>query len=124
MRSLEEAIIRFLGGLKWKPFVFLLTRSMGQARTPQKIAAIGIAVKRWVTYHGFALNISTFLPHFSYIVPCGIIDKGVTSLSMLLVILLTGRKRKDARISGSRLRRGFRISVKEISKVDLILERD
>lgn len=49
-----------------------------------KITAIGIAVKRWVTMHGFAFNVNTDLEHFRWINPCGITDKGVTSLEKLL----------------------------------------
>ncbi len=49
-----------------------------------KVVAIGVAVKRHVSFHGFALNVSTDLAHFSHIVPCGIQDRGVTSLSRLL----------------------------------------
>jgi lipoyl(octanoyl) transferase len=49
-----------------------------------KIVAIGLAVKRQVTMHGFAFNVSTNLSHFDNIVPCGIKDKGVTSLQKLL----------------------------------------
>lgn len=49
-----------------------------------KITAIGCAVKRWVTMHGFAFNINTHLEHFSLINPCGITEKGVTSLQKLL----------------------------------------
>ena len=48
-----------------------------------KIAAIGIRVRRWVTFHGIALNVDPVLEHFSGIVPCGISDQGVTSLADL-----------------------------------------
>lgn len=50
----------------------------------KKICAIGIGVRQWVTYHGFALNVNTNLNHFGYIKPCGLSDKGVTSLKQLL----------------------------------------
>ena len=50
----------------------------------EKVVAIGVAIKRDVSFHGFAMNVSTNLAHFNYIVPCGIRDKGVTSLSALL----------------------------------------
>lgn len=50
----------------------------------EKITAIGVGVRRWVSYHGFAFNVNPNLEHFSYIIPCGIRDKGVTSLSKLL----------------------------------------
>ncbi len=50
----------------------------------EKVVAIGVAIKRNVSFHGFAFNVATDLSHFSYIVPCGIPDKGVTSLSKLL----------------------------------------
>ncbi len=50
----------------------------------EKIVAIGVAIKRNVSFHGFAMNVSTDLTHFSHIVPCGIQDRGVTSLQKLL----------------------------------------
>jgi lipoate-protein ligase B len=50
----------------------------------EKVCAFGVAVKSWVSYHGFALNVNTDLSYFSLINPCGIQDKGITSLAKLL----------------------------------------
>jgi lipoyl(octanoyl) transferase len=50
----------------------------------EKITAIGLAVRQWVTMHGFAFNVNTNLKHFKWINPCGITEKGVTSLQRLL----------------------------------------
>jgi lipoyl(octanoyl) transferase len=53
---------------------------VGEGPEEAKIAALGIRVKRWVTLHGFAINVDPDLTHFGGIVPCGIADFGVTSL--------------------------------------------
>ncbi len=55
----------------------------GHGPDEAKIGAIGVRVKRWVTLHGFAINVAPELAHFGGIVPCGIADHGVTSLEKL-----------------------------------------
>lgn len=56
---------------------------VGSGAREAKIAAIGVRVKRWVTLHGFSVNVAPDLSHFSGIVPCGISEYGVTSLDKL-----------------------------------------
>ena len=56
---------------------------VGTGADEAKIAAIGVRVRRWVTFHGFSVNVSPDLTHFGGIVPCGIRDFGVTSLAAL-----------------------------------------
>jgi len=84
MRNLEEVIIRTLsvygiesGRLPGATGVWLDAETKGKAR---KICAMGVRCSRWVTMHGFALNVNTDLSYFGYIVPCGITDKSVTSI--------------------------------------------
>ncbi len=84
MRSLEEVIIRAMarfgieaGRLPGATGVWLDADIKGRAR---KICAMGVRCSRWVTMHGFALNVNTDLKYFDYIVPCGITDKSVTSM--------------------------------------------
>lgn len=82
---LEEVIIRFLAlyGLKGERLEGAIGVWMepDQPRRARKICAIGVKSSRFVTMHGFALNINTDLSYFSLINPCGFTDKGVTSLA-------------------------------------------
>jgi len=55
---------------------------VGQGPSEAKIGALGVRVKRWVTLHGFSINVAPDLSHFSGIVPCGIAEFGVTSLAV------------------------------------------
>jgi lipoyl(octanoyl) transferase len=59
---------------------------VGQGGREEKIAAIGVRVRHWVSYHGVALNVDPELDHFRGIVPCGVTDHGVTSLARLGIV--------------------------------------
>lgn len=88
MRSLEEAVIRTLaelgitaGRMEGLTGVWLdWDTSMDPKKRPRKICAMGVKTSRWVTMHGLALNVNTDIGYFKYIVPCGVSDKGVTSI--------------------------------------------
>lgn len=85
LRMLEEAVIRTLadyqieaGRIAGLTGVWL---DHEKRQNPRKICALGVKTSRWVTMHGFAFNVNTDLSYFNNIIPCGISDKSVTSLS-------------------------------------------
>jgi lipoyl(octanoyl) transferase len=84
MRSLEEVIIKVLAhyGISAGRIPSTGAGVWLDPETPnaRKICALGVKSSRWVTMHGFAFNVNTDLNYFNYIVPCGLVDKGVTSL--------------------------------------------
>lgn len=82
VRDLEEVLIRTAAA-----FGIDAGRSPGLTGVwvgQDKLAAIGVRISRWVTSHGFALNVTTDLSHFDFIIPCGIVGRGVTSIQRLL----------------------------------------
>ena len=86
VRDLEEALIRAVGafGIEAHRVSGLTGIWAGSPRREEKLGAIGVRISRWITSHGFALNVAPDLRHFQLIVPCGIADRGVTSMEQLL----------------------------------------
>jgi lipoyl(octanoyl) transferase len=94
VRDLEDVLIRAAAA-----FGVDAVRSPGLTGVwvgDEKLAAIGVRIARWVTSHGFALNVGTDLSPFGMIVPCGIANKGVTSLEKLLGHDVPMRQAQDA----------------------------
>ncbi len=92
LRFLEEAVILTLkeygiesGRIEGLTGVWIDHETQ---RNPRKICALGVKSSRWVTMHGFALNVNTDLSYFQNIVPCGISDKAVTSMAKELDVEL------------------------------------
>lgn len=99
LRFLEEVGINFLS--KYGIAAARMTGATGVWVNGAKIASIGIGVKKWVTYHGMAININPDLRHFSFIKPCGISGVKITSLESLL------KERLDIEDAKHKLRDSF-----------------
>lgn len=90
VHSLEEWVIRTLATFnvrgerrEGRPGVWVRRTDIGAPSREDKIAALGVRVRRWVTLHGLSINLEPDLSHYDGIVPCGIAEHGVTSLAEL-----------------------------------------
>ncbi len=121
LRTLEQVVIAVLGryGLEGERLEGLTGVWVGGA----KAAAIGVAISRWVAYHGFALNATTDLDAFRLIVPCGITDKPVTSMQNLLGRPLPLREVEDALIAEFTRAFDFDPAIEHPSPADLPAHR-
>lgn len=83
MRLLEDAVIETIAafGVQGARDAEATGVWVGDGASSRKIAAMGVRVRRWVTMHGLALNVSPDMEHFGLIVPCGLHGRGVTSLA-------------------------------------------
>ena len=107
VRDLEEVLVRTAA-----EFGVRATRVPGLTGVwvgNDKLAAIGVRLSRWVTSHGFALNVTTDLDDFALIRPCGLADRGVTSLRRL-----TGREIPDAAVADCAAQRFAEVFEREI----------
>jgi lipoyl(octanoyl) transferase len=86
VRDLEDVLIRAVAtfGVDARRVPGLTGAWAGPTGREEKIGAIGVRISRWITSHGFALNVSADLDAFKWIVPCGIADRGVTSVERIL----------------------------------------
>jgi len=86
---------------------------VGNGPGEAKIAALGLRVKRWVTLHGFSINVAPDLTHFNGIVPCGIAEYGVTSLAAL------GKQTRADDVDHA-LKRNFPRFLKDLERADKV----
>src|SRR5499427_2792153 len=127
LRTIEEAMIR--ASAEFGVTAYRIPEKTGIWVQPpggiseEKLAAIGVHISRWVTSHGFAYNVSTDLRFFDLIIPCGLVDRKVTSLEKLL-----GRTVKESEVAprlAKHLGELFGLEMKESCKRELLekLER-
>jgi lipoyl(octanoyl) transferase len=104
VRDLEAALIAAIArfGITGVRVPGLSGVWVGEPGREEKIAAIGIRISRWITSHGFALNVDPDLGHFGLIVPCGIADRGVTSIARVLGRSVPMPEVEDAVVEGMR----------------------
>jgi len=113
LRALEQVLIDALA-----EFAIAAGRAEGMTGVwveGAKIAALGVHLSRWVTSHGFALNVSTDLSYFQYIVPCGLAGKPVTSIERLL-----GRAPARDQVIAAVVRQFGRVFGREMKKLSAI----
>lgn len=97
MRLLEESVIRACAS--WGVAAERDPSATGVWVGGAKLCAMGVRVRKWVSMHGLAINVSTDLRHFDHIVPCGLAGRGVTSLQRLLGAAAPGVREAGERIA-------------------------
>lgn len=112
VRDLEEVLIRAIDdfGVRGERVKGLSGVWVGNA----KVAAIGVRISRWITSHGFALNVTTDLDAFKWIVPCGIEGRGVTSLQRL------GAEASQAQVESRLVARFAEVFEAQVLELDVI----
>jgi lipoyl(octanoyl) transferase len=127
LRQVEEALIVAIGehgiaGERSAGYTGVWTRGAvdGASHVSRKIASIGVHARDWVTWHGFALNVTTELSYFDLIVPCGIPGVDMTSMSRELAAPVSIRDAEDAAVRG--FSTVFSLSPVEIAPTSLVLD--
>ena len=126
LRQVEESLIAAIGehqlvGERSPGYTGVWTRGVvGSSHPPRKVASIGVHARDWVTWHGFALNVTTELSYFDLIVPCGIPGVDMTSMSRELGAPVAMVDAEDAAARG--FGRVFALEPIEMSVASLELE--
>jgi len=122
VRSMEEMLLRALAdfGIRGRRIEKLVGVWLDTPNGEAKIVQIGARIEQWVTYHGFAVNVDPNLAHFDLIVPCGIGDKAVTSMTRVLnqpIEMRTVRARVAARFAEV-----FNVELIEVTRTELEMQ--